>query len=306
MNLQAILDEIEREIQPHLGSGKVADYIPALARIDPTKFGIAVTTIDGDSYAAGDSAERFSIQSVSKVFTLTMAAELIDQELWKRVGREPSGSPFNSIVQLEYEHGIPRNPFINPGAVVITDIILSHEKSRDAKGAILAFLRELADDEAIGTNPEVAASEKEWGFRNAALANLMKAFGNIENAVDDVLDIYFNQCAIEMTCRQLSRAMLYLANQGTDPISGRVIVSPGRAKRINSIMLTCGHYDASGDFAVRVGLPGKSGVGGGIVAIVPQCLAIAVWSPALNEQGNSFAGTLALEKFAARTGYSIF
>ena len=306
IDVQAILDEILDEIRPHLGTGKVADYIPALARVDPGKFGIAVTTIDGERFAAGDSDEYFSIQSVSKVFTLTMAAELIDQELWRRVGREPSGSAFNSIVQLEYERGIPRNPFINPGAIVITDVILTHCTSGDAKTAIVEFLRDRADDAAIDINLEVAASEKAWGFRNAALANLMKAFGNIDNAVEAVLDIYFNQCAIEMNCQQLSRAMLYLANDGADPLTGHSVVSPERAKRINSIMLTCGHYDASGDFAVRVGLPGKSGVGGGIVAIVPQHLAIAVWSPALNEQGNSYAGTMALEKFAARTGYSIF
>jgi len=312
VNLQATLDDIAGEIVPHLGVGKVADYIPALAQVDPHKFGIAVTTVEGESLLAGAADERFSIQSISKVFTLTMAAEFVGQDLWQRVGREPSGSAFNSIVQLEYEHGIPRNPFINAGAVVITDIIASHCPAGGVKGAqgtktaIVDFLRQRADDAAIDFDLEVARSEKAWGYRNAALANLMKAFGNIVNDVDDVLDIYFHQCAIEMTCRQLSRAMLYFANDGTDPLTGQLVVSAERARRINSIMLTCGHYDASGDFAVRVGLPGKSGVGGGIVAIVPQRLAVAVWSPALNEQGNSHAGTLALEKFAARTGYSIF
>ena len=226
-----------------------------------------------------------------------------------RVGREPSGSAFNSIVQLEYELGIPRNPFINAGAVVITDMILSHCPTCDAEGAkteIIDFLRQRADDAAIDFDLEVARSEKARGDRNAALANLMKAFGNIANDVDQVLDAYFHQCAVEMTCRQLARAMLHLANEGTDRLTGHLVVSPERARRINSIMLTCGHYDASGDFAVRVGLPGKSGVGGGIVAIVPKRLAVAVWSPALNDQGNSYAGTIALEQFAARTGYSIF
>ncbi len=309
MNLQQILDDIAADVVPHLGIGKVADYIPALAQVDPHKFAIAVTTVEGESFQAGDADERFSIQSVSKVFTLTMAAEYVGQELWSRVGREPSGSAFNSIVQLEYELGIPRNPFINAGAVVITDMILSHCPTGDAEGAkteIIDFLRQRADDAAIDFDLEVARSEKAWGYRNAALANLMKAFGNIANDVDQVLDAYFHQCAVEMTCRQLARAMLHLANEGTDPLTGHLVVSPERARRINSIMLTCGHYDASGDFAVRVGLPGKSGVGGGIVAIVPKRLAVAVWSPALNDQGNSYAGTIALEQFAARTGYSIF
>ena len=306
MNLQAILDEIRGEIEPHLGAGKVANYIPALAKADPRKFGIAVTGMDGKGFAAGDADEGFSIQSISKVFTLTMALQLVGQDLWKRIGREPSGTPFNSLVQLEYEHGIPRNPFINPGAIVVTDVILSHRREGDAKNAILAFIREWADDDTVRFDLDVARSEREWGHRNIALANLMKSFGNIENPVADVLDIYFHQCAVAMTCRQLARALLYLAKHGEDPVTGHSVIAAERARRINSLMLTCGHYDASGDFAFRVGLPGKSGVGGGIVAVVPKHLAIAVWSPPLNEQGSLHAGTIALEKFAAKTGFSVF
>ena len=306
VNLGTILREIVVEADPQLGIGKVADYIPALAAADPRQFGIALTTIEGDHFEAGNAQRAFSIQSISKVFTLTMALELVGPQLWSRVGREPSGTPFNSLVQLEYEHGIPRNPFINPGAMIVTDVILSHCAAGDGIGAILRFVRGLADDETIRIDPEVARSEKAYGHRNVALASLMKNFGNVHNNLEDVLDIYFHQCALEMNCGELSRSLPHLANDGVDPLTHRTVVAPERARRINSLMLTCGHYDASGDFAFRVGLPGKSGVGGGIVAVVPGRLAIAVWSPALNPQGSSHAGTLALEAFAAKTGFSVF
>lgn len=301
-----ILAEIVEEVRPNLGEGKVASYIPALAKADPKKFGMAITTINGDEFTVGDAEERFTIQSISKVFTLTMALERIGGELWDRVGREPSGSAFNSLVQLEHEHGIPRNPLINAGAIVITDVIVSQFKEGKPIDAIVKFLRDRTSSSAVAIDEEVAHSERETGFRNFAMANFMKSFGNLHNDVDLVLDTYFRQCSITMNCHELSRAMLYLAARGRDPVSGQEVVGAQRAKRINSLMLTCGHYDASGDFAFRVGLPGKSGVAGGIAAVVPRRLAIAVWSPGLNAQGNSFVGTLALEKFAAKTGFSVF
>lgn len=305
MELEAILEGVRDDVSKHIGEGRVADYIPALAKIDPGKFGMAVVTVDGGVFTLGDAEEPFSIQSVSKVFTLTLALGRVGEGLWKRVGREPSGTPFNSIVQLEQEHGIPRNPFINAGAIVVADTLLSGHEPRETLGEILSFMRHVAGDDTIIIDREVARSEQQTGFRNAALANYMFAFSNIHNPVEKTLGVYFHQCALAMSCVQLARAGLFLANRGR-LASGHSVVSSERARRINALMLTCGHYDASGDFAFRVGLPGKSGVGGGILAIAPGRAAIAVWSPGLNANGNSATGTRALESFARRTGWSIF
>ena len=303
------LSNIIAEIAAHMGArehrGRVADYIPELAKVDPARFGVAVVTADGRMMAAGDADELFSIQSISKVFALTLALGKVGDQLWDRVGREPSGNAFNSITQLEHEQGIPRNPFINAGAIVVSDVNLGGHQPRVAIGEMLRFVRYLAGDDAIAINEAVAASETATGHRNMALAHYMRAFGNVRHPVDLVLGSYFHQCAIEMSCRQLAMAGRYLMLDGRHPDGGRV-VSPRRARRINALMLTCGHYDASGDFAFRVGIPGKSGVGGGILAIVPGVASIAVWSPGLNDNGNSYLGTLALEELARRTGWSVF
>jgi glutaminase len=304
--LLEIIETVRAALAPRLGEGQVAQYIPELADVDPRKLGIAVATLGGDLVSTGDAREPFSIQSISKVFMLTLALGKIGDGLWQRVGREPSGSPFNSIVQLEAERGIPRNPFINAGAIVVTDIVLGRRTPAEAIGQILRFVRDLAHDADIAIDADVARSENETGFRNKALANYMRAFGNLENDADKTLGVYFHQCAIAMSCRQMARAGLFLAAEGRDPATGQRVVSRERAKRVNAVMLTCGHYDGSGDFAYRVGLPGKSGVGGGILAIVPGVASIAVWSPALNKQGNSLLGALALEMIAARTGWSVF
>lgn len=285
--------------------GRVARYIPELAKVEPHHFGIAVATADGQMVTGGDADLRFSIQSISKVFALTLALGKVGDQLWDRVGREPSGTAFNSIVQLEHEQGIPRNPFINAGAIVVADVNLGGHQPRVAIGEMLRFLRYLAGDDDIAINEAVAASETASGFRNMALANYMRAFDNVRHPVELVLGAYFHQCATEMSCRQLALAGRYLMLDGRHPDGGRV-VSPRRARRINALMLTCGHYDASGDFAFRVGMPGKSGVGGGILAIVPGRASIAVWSPGLNASGNSQLGTLALEELSSRTGWSIF
>jgi glutaminase len=305
-NLADIVATVCRDMQPHLGLGKVADYIPALARVDPKHFGIAVVTCDGRTAAAGDAEVPFSIQSISKVFTLTLALDKLGAALWKRIGHEPSGSSFNSIVQLEREKGIPRNPLINAGALVVTDVMLAGSNPTATIAGITDFMRRCADDPTVAVDPEVAASEAHTGFRNASLANFLRAFENLQNPVPDVLQVYFNQCALRMNCRQLARAGLFLADGGTDPLSHDKVTSPVRARRINAVMMTCGHYDASGDFAFRVGLPGKSGVGGGILAIAPRRAAIAVWSPGLNPSGNSLVGALALERLASLTGWSVF
>ncbi|GGE78648.1 glutaminase [Sphingomonas prati] len=300
-----LLADIAADMRTVTDRGRVADYIPSLGSVDPARFGIALCTADGSCHVAGDADLPFSIQSISKVFALTLALGKVGDALWSRVGREPSGSAFNSIVQLEREEGIPRNPFINAGALVCTDVHLAGHSPREAIGEILRFVRGLADDNDIVVDETVARSEQEQGFRNAALANYIRSFGNLQQPVDAVLGTYFHQCAIAMSCRQLALAGRYLMLGGRSPGAGR-IVTPQRARRINAIMLTCGHYDASGDFAFRVGLPGKSGVGGGILAVAPGRGSIAVWSPGLNAQGNSQLGTLALERVSAALGWSIF
>ncbi|BAK64882.1 glutaminase [Sphingobium sp. SYK-6] len=304
-NLQAIVDEIVAAMAAETERGAPARYIPGLAGISTDRFGMAVVTADGATAMGGDAEMPFSIQSISKVFALTMALGKIGDQLWRRVGREPSGNAFNSIVQLEAEHGIPRNPFINAGAIVVADVNLSGHMPRESIGELLRFVRFLADDETIVVDEAIARGEAETGYRNIALANYMRAFGNIHHSVELVLGCYFHQCAIAMSCLQLAMAGRFLMLDGMQPGAGRVI-SPRRARRINALMLTCGHYDASGDFAFRIGMPGKSGVGGGILAVVPGKASIAVWSPGLNASGNSQLGTLALERLAEATGWSIF
>lgn len=305
-DLQTIVSEIADEMRAATDRGAVATYIPELANVDPNQFAIAIVTADGQTVTAGDSATPFSIQSISKVFTLTLALGKIGNKVWTRVGREPSGSPFNSIVQLERERGIPRNPFINAGAIAVTDIIVSGHMPREAIGEILRFMHFLADDDTITIDKAVAASEQRTGFRNIALANYMKSFGVLDNPVEYTLGVYYHHCAIAMTCEQLARAGRFLAFGGINPSTQHAVVSAERARRINALMLTCGHYDGSGEFAYQVGLPGKSGVGGGILAIAPGKAAIAVWSPGLDPQGNSRLGQRALERLAKRLNWSVF
>ncbi len=305
-DLATTVSEIADEMRSRTDRGEVASYIPQLACVNPGAFGLVVADTKGNIAAAGDSEAPFSIQSISKVFTLTLALGKVGDRLWRRVGREPSGSPFNSIVQLEFERGIPRNPFINAGAIAVTDVILSGHQPREALGEILRFMRFLADDPTISIDETVAASERQTGYRNLALAAYMKSFGVLENPVDFTLGVYFHHCAIAMSCRQLAIAGRFLANFGRNPATDLPVVQSERARRINAIMLMCGHYDGSGEFAYRVGLPGKSGVGGGILAIAPGKASIAVWAPGLDAMGNSHLGRIALEMLTKRMGWSIF
>jgi glutaminase len=304
--LQEVLEEICDDVVTQADRGAVPDYIAPLARVDPGKFGIAVALNDGRVFGAGQVDEAFSVQSISKVFTLTLALGKVGDALWARVGREPSGTPFNSIVQLEHENGIPRNPFINAGAIVLCDLLLGGRKPRETIGEILQFIRFLADDETIAIDPAVAAAEKATGYRNVSLANFMKAYGNLTHSPELPLGVYFHHCAIAMNCRQLALAGRYLAHDGINPFTGKRVVSAERARRVSALMLTCGHYDASGDFAFRVGIPGKSGVGGGILAVVPGIGSIATWSPGLNSHGNSELGTFALESLTRKMNWSVF
>lgn len=303
MNLQSILKEVYDEVLAMNLEGKVSNSIPELATINPSKFGIHITTLENESYGIGDSNERFSIQSVSKPLTLAMAFSKLGEKVWERVDVEPSGDPFNSLVQLEYEKGIPRNPFINAGAIVIADMIVS--LYQNPKEDFLSFLRTISGSDTINYNPRVAQSEKDTGFRNRALANFLKSFGNIENDVDEVLDFYFHQCSIEMSCKELAQSFYFFANQGKTK-DGNVVLTESQTKRLNAIMQTCGFYDESGEFTYKVGLPGKSGIGGGIVALFPKKFTIATWNPRLNEKGNSELGMHALELFTTKTGMSIF
>ena len=302
MDYQNAINEIFEEIKTIIPKGKVADYIPELAKITPNKFGINLLSVTGENYGIGNVNEKFSIQSIAKVFSLTLAYQMYGSSLWERVGVEPSGNPFNSLTQLEYENGIPRNPFINSGALVICDILF--DTLENPKVDMLNFIRKISNNNEINYNEQVANSEKENGFRNAAHINLMKAYGNIKNDINEVLDFYFHLCSIEMTCEELAKAFLFLANNGR--INDEEILTISKTKRLNALMQTCGFYDEAGEFSFLVGLPGKSGVGGGIVAIHPGKYSVVTWSPVLNKKGNSYLGMKALELLTTKTELSIF
>lgn len=300
----ALLEEVVEKVRPLLGQGKVANYIPALASVDAGKLGIAVTTVDGETLGAGDYLEPFSIQSISKVFSLTLALTLYEEaEIWSRVGKEPSGHSFNSLVQVELERGKPRNPFINAGALVIADLLQSRLGA--PKHRMLELVRQLSQNDKVSFDKQVADSEYQHSARNAAIAYLMKSFGNFQGDVDTVLRTYFHYCALKMNCADLSKAMLYLANRGKS-ITGTELISPVQTRQLNALLATSGLYDGAGEFAYRVGMPGKSGVGGGIIAVIPGELSICVWSPELDNHGNSLAGTAMLEHLSQRLGRSIF
>lgn len=303
MNVNHLLSVLHANL-PKENSGRVADYIPELACIDPGKFGAHAITVDQREYSFGDSDEGFSIQSIAKVLSLTMAYQRKNQELWKRVGVEPSGTPFNSLIQLEADQGIPRNPMINAGALVVCDVLLDYLAY--PKQDLLDFVHSLSGDTTIGFNETVAASERAHSARNRALIEFMRSFGNINNPTERLLDFYCSLCSLEMSCAQLSRSFLFLANKGVSPLTGEQIVSMSMTKRLNAIMQLCGLYDEAGEFAFKVGLPGKSGVGGGIVALLPGDYCVAVWSPPLNPKGNSFYGMAFLEQFTTQVGDSIF
>lgn len=300
-----ILASIIEEVRPLTGQGKVADYIPALAKVPSEKLGIAVFTNQGEVITAGDAQEGFSIQSISKVLSLTLAMGLYQpDELWSRVGKEPSGQAFNSLIQLEMEHGIPRNPFINAGAIVVCDMLQSRLSA--PRQRLLEFVRQLSGEPLIAYDKVVAASEMMHSDRNAAIAYLMRSFGNFHNEVIPVLHNYFHACALKMSCVELAKTFSYLANKGVSVVTGETVITPTQSKQTNALLATCGLYDGAGEFAYRVGMPGKSGVGGGIIAVVPGEMTIAVWAPALDQSGNSLAGTRALELLAQRIGRSIF
>ena len=303
-DIKSIITSIYQDVINVKNIGEVADYIPELAKVSPDNFGVHIHTIQEEKFGVGDYQKKFSIQSISKLLTLTLAYKLEGEKLWERVDVEPSGNPFNSLIQLENDFGIPRNPFINAGAIVVCDVLMSHLEN--PKEDFLKFCKELLNDDTLAYSEKMAFSEKATGYTNIALCNYIKSFGNIKNDVNKVLDFYFYTCSLQMTCEELSKIFLYLADDNFRTHKGSKILTMSEAKRINAIMLTCGFYDESGEFAFKVGLPGKSGVGGGIIAIHPDKYCITVWCPKLNQKGNSYRGMLFLEKFTSEIESSIF
>lgn len=304
MEFEAIITAAYHKVKGEGNQGEMASYIPELAHVDAANFGVHISTLNGLNFGMGNCYDKFSIQSIAKVFSLCFAYRMIGGAIWNRVGVEPSGTAFNSLLQLETDGGIPRNPFLNAGALVIADVILSHVAEPQA--AFLDFVRGLSNNKTLDYSKRIAESEKAVGYRNIALCNFIKSLGSIENEPEDVLDFYFNLCSLEMTCQELSELFLFLANNGQGVFDNQSILSESQSKRINALMQTCGFYDESGEFAFKVGLPGKSGVGGGIIAVHPDQYAIAVWSPKLNAKGNSYRGMKFLEEFTTRSELSIF
>lgn len=304
MDYNEIISSIYSKIKSEENIGNLANYIPELAKVNPEKFGVHLSILNGEKFGMGDYQEKFSIQSIAKVFSLCMAFEMLGEKIWDRMGVEPSGTAFNSLIQLEKEKGIPRNPFINAGALVICDILISH--LQNPMDEFLDFVRFISGNPQLNYSPTIANSEKASGYLNNALCYFIKSYGNIQNNPTDVLDFYFHLCSLEMSCEELSSAFMFLANEGMKCDNNQVILSKSQTKRINALMQTCGLYDESGEFAFKIGLPGKSGVGGGIIAIYPKHYSIAVWSPLLNTKGNSHRAIKFLEQFTTQTQLSIF
>ncbi len=291
--MQDILDEIAAEVRPLAAEGKVAEYIPALARVPADRFALVVRTVDGQEFATGDADVPFSIQSISKLFSLALAMETVGDALWDRVGREPSGMRFNSLIQLETEKGRPRNPFINAGAISTTDVLLT--KFPEWPDALVGEIRSLSGNGQLKVDEEVFNSEKATGDLNRAMAYVLKAHKTLSGDPIAVTDAYFRACSIAASARDLARAAIFLAA----PQDGPGLCAAGlHAQRIRAVMRTCGLYDQSGEFAFRIGLPGKSGVGGGILVVQPGAFTACAWSPPLDRFGNSVAGQAALERLA--------
>lgn len=304
MDFKEIIREIFEKVSGIEDHGEVASYIPELAKVDSRKFGVHISTISQNNFGIGNYDEKFSIQSIAKVLSLSLAYKMLGGNIWKRLGVEPSGTGFNSLIQLENDNGIPRNPFVNAGALVIADILISNLDN--PKEDLLNFIRSLSGNSDVNFSVRISASEKAAGYRNVALCNFIKSYGNVENEPDEVLDFYYDLCSIELSCKDLSEMFLFLANNGKTIHDNNQIFTISKTKRINAIMQTCGFYDESGEFAYKVGLPGKSGVGGGIIAVHPGKYAISVWSPKLNKKGNSYKGMRFLEEFTTLTQLSIF
>ncbi len=305
--MQQSIEKLIETYKAYTACGNVANYIPELGKANPTDFGVCVYTMDGQSYCAGDFEKPFTIQSVSKPLVLLLALMDHGEEVvFQHVGKEPTGDPFNSIVRLEtFDEHQPFNPMINAGAIAVASLIkgdsVDHRFER-----ILDMLRKITGNNNIGMNESVYKSEMQTGNRNRSMGYFMKDVGIIKGDVEEVLDLYFRQCSIEMTCKDIAAAALTLANHGKSVETGEELIPRRYARIATTFMMTCGMYDASGEFALDVGIPAKSGVGGGILAAVPGKMGIGVYGPALDEKGNSVWGTRLLTDLSKEYDLSLF
>lgn len=304
---QEALDEMVIEAKKYTKFGKVADYIPALGEADPSKLSVAVYNGNKNCVASGCISEKFTIQSISKVITLGLA--LMDRGedfVFSKVGMEPTGDPFNSIAKLEsLAPSKPLNPMINAGALAVTDMIVGQNVT-EKLGRLLSLIHEMTDNPKIGYCKKVAQSEYETAFLNRALCYFMKQHGIIDHDVDSLLDLYTKQCAIEVDCQDLAKIGFVIANEGKNPTTNRQVLPLHVSRILKTFMVTCGMYNASGEFAIRVGIPAKSGVSGAIMGAVPHGIGIGIYGPSLDEKGNSFAGMKLLESLSNRFDLSIF
>lgn len=302
------LDELVKRYQTSASMGSVANYIPELGKMDPAKLGISLVNMKGECVSSGDAEDLFTIQSISKPIVLLLALMDVGEDVvFSKVGKEPTGDAFNSIVRLEtvQEHK-PFNPMINAGAISISQLI-SGKNNQEKIERILAFTRKISRGSSVKVNQSVYQSEQRTGNRNRAMAYFLKDVGYIETEdVEEVVDLYFMQCAISMHTKELAYIGAVLANDGVDPISGGHYI-PARYCRIaKSFMATCGMYDGSGEFAINVGIPAKSGVGGGIMGSIKNKYGVGVYGPALDKKGNSYAGYMLLEALSKKMDWTIY
>ncbi len=301
-----LLRNLVKKNQVKAKLGEVANYIPELDKAKKDALGICIYDIDGNEYFAGDCEEKFTVQSISKIVTLMLAIlDNGEEYVFNKVGMEPTGDPFNSIKKLETSsRKKPYNPLINAGAIAVSSMIKGKD-AREKFGRLLEFFRKISEDNTLDVNYKIYCGESETGNRNRAMGYFLKSQGIIEGNVEDALNIYFKQCSIEVTAKTLARIGLFLAKNGKTS-TGEQIITPRVATIIKTLMVTCGMYDSSGEFAVRVGIPSKSGVGGGIVSVVPGKMGIGIFGPSLDKKGNSIAGVYLLEELSEELNLTIF
>lgn len=305
--MEDILKKLIDENRYITQEGEVATYIPALGKADPWDLGMCIADMEGNIYTAGDYNKKFTIQSISKTISLMLALMDNGEELvFEKVGMEPTGDAFNSIIKLEtIMPSRPLNPMINAGAIVISSLIKGKDKEEKFQ-RLLDFMRKISGNENLNVNEEIYLSEKNSGDRNRAMAYFMRDVGIIEGDIEDILDVYFKQCSIEVNSIDIAKIGLFLANRGVIPETGEIVVSEHIARTIKTFMVTCGMYNGSGEFAIKVGIPAKSGVGGGIMASIPHRMGIGVYGPALDDKGNSIGGYKLLQELSKALNLSIF
>ncbi|PAB59920.1 glutaminase A [Anaeromicrobium sediminis] len=305
--MENLLEKIVKDNRSLTKEGKVATYIPELANGNGSALGICVITKDKEIFQAGDFETKFTIQSISKIVSLMYAIKYTGIDtVFKKVSAEPTAYGFNSIVNLEVKnYNKPLNPMINAGAIAVASMLkgtTSNEKFEN----VLNFIRQICNNNEIQLNEKVYLSEKRTGHRNRSLAHFMRSTNVIEGDVEEILDVYFKLCSIEVTCKDIASIAAMLALDGVLWHNDERIIESHIAKMVKAIMMTCGMYDASGEYAVKVGIPSKSGVGGGILATVPNKMGIGVVGPALDEKGNSIAGIEVLDQLSKELNLSIF